>query len=311
MLVGTFLTTLLLMLDEIALMVERLGTASGEPSKAPARPLEVDKTWPHAASGNGRELHVIWAVAKGSVLIKVFLVPAALVIGAFAPWAVVPLLVAGGLYLCLQGAEALFRGLRFQRNTETVMAADVLLPRPHNVEHERKTINAALRIDFVVSVEIIVITLATVTGEPLLRQLGVLAAVAIFATVGVYGSVAVLLRLEEIGGYLGQGSATAPGARLRQALGRAFVASGPAIRRALKVVGVAAAFFIGGGLITLGLPSVEKAFGQLVDPLADIAIMGEVVGWFAGAVLDTVLGVVVGAVAMTAVLAARAMGAAR
>ena len=181
-----------------------------------------------------RGLPVVWAVAKGSAVNKAILVPAALAISAFAPWLVTPLLMLGGIYLCFEGVEKLAHPWLHEA-----------VPGPHAPllsEGERAKVRAAVRTDFVLSAEIIVITLGTVAGRPLATQIGVMIGIAALMTVGVYGLVAGIVRLDDIGLYLSQ---FPDGARRR--LGRAILAMAPHLMRTLSVVGTAAMFLVGGG----------------------------------------------------------------
>ena len=180
-----------------------------------------------------RELPVVWAVAKGSALNKAILVPTALAISAFAPWLVTPLLMLGGAYLCFEGVEKLAHPWLHKA-----------APGPHappQSEDERAKVRAAVRTDFVLSAEIIVITLGTVAGRPLATQIGVMVGIAALMTVGVYGLVAGIVRLDDIGLYLSRFPA---GARRR--LGRAILTGAPYLMRTLSVVGTAAMFLVGG-----------------------------------------------------------------
>jgi uncharacterized protein len=226
-----------------------------------------------------RELPVVWAVAKGSLLNKAILVPAALVISALAPWLVTPLLMIGGAYLCFEGAEKLAHRLLHSRAedeaehaglTKALVAGAVDL-----VAFEKDKIKGAVRTDFVLSAEIIAITLGSVAGQALVTQASVLVVVALVMTVGVYGIVAGIVKLDDMGLAL----ARRPGA-LAKALGGALVAAAPWLMRALAVLGTAAMFLVGGGILVHGWPALGHAIeglGAWLSPLAS-GLLGVVAG---------------------------------
>ncbi|GAA4420757.1 DUF808 domain-containing protein [Acidovorax lacteus] len=208
-----------------------------------------------------RELPVVWAVAKGSLINKAILVPAALLISAFAPWAITPLLMLGGAFLCFEGAEKLaHRWLHSaddaaeaaadaQRRAAAVAGADVDL-----VAMEKDKIRGAVRTDFILSAEIIAITLGTVAQAAFAQQVAVLAGIALIMTVGVYGLVAGIVKLDDLGLWL-HGR---PGGGA-QALGRGILTAAPWLMRALSVAGTAAMFLVGGGILVHGLPVLHHA----------------------------------------------------
>ena len=229
-----------------------------------------------------RELPVVWAVAKGSALNKAVLVPTALAISAFAPWLVTPLLMLGGAYLCFEGVEKLAHPWLHKA-----------APGPHAPppsENEWAKVRAAVRTDFVLSAEIIVITLGTVAGRPLATQIGVMVGIAALMTVGVYGLVAGIVRLDDIGLYL---SRFPDGARRR--LGRAILTGAPYLMRTLSVVGTAAMFLVGGGILTHGFPGAHEAIDHLAEPAADVPLLGGVLGPVAVLVANGLAGILAGA----------------
>ncbi|ALX82791.1 hypothetical protein A9G00_07105 [Achromobacter xylosoxidans] len=244
-----------------------------------------------------RELPVVWAVAKGSLINKLILVPSALVISAFAPWAVTPLLMAGGLFLCFEGVEKLAH--KFLPHGDTVEGnhaarAEALQDAAVDmVAFERDKIKGAVRTDFILSAEIIAITLGAVAGADLLRQTVVLAGIALVMTVGVYGLVAGIVKLDDLGLYL-----SGRRAALVAALGKRIVAAAPYLMKTLSVVGTAAMFMVGGGILTHGIAPVGAAIehvaaasgGGLLPPLVS-TLLSALFGIAAGAVA---LGVVSG-----------------
>ncbi len=216
-----------------------------------------------------RELAVVWAVAKGSLLNKVVLVPAALLISVFLPSAITPLLMAGGAFLCYEGVEKVLHSwqrVRAKRQGRAHPVAPVqAVPAPASAAAqvssfqalEKSKVSGAVRTDFILSAEIIAIALGTVADEPLIEQTAVLSLVGLLVTVVVYGLVALIVRLDDVGlALLARASAAL------QALGRGILRATPWLMRTLSIVGTAAMFLVGGSLLVHGLPGV----GQALDP---------------------------------------------
>jgi predicted DNA repair protein MutK len=255
-----------------------------------------------------RELPVVWAVAKGSAVNKSILVPAALAISAFAPWAIVPLLMIGGAYLCYEGAEKIahrFLGGAAGRDAEKAALAQALLqPATDLVAFEKQKIKGAVRTDFILSAEIIVIALGTVAGAALGVQVAVLAGIAVLMTVGVYGLVAGIVKLDDAGLYLSRREGERASTRFLRALGRGILRAAPYLMKTLSVAGTVAMFLVGGSILTHGIPALQPAidavaaageqwpagstFLHFALPLAANAVVGLV----AGALMVSVLGVV-------------------
>lgn len=247
-----------------------------------------------------REIPVVWAVAKGSFLNKAILVPAALLISAFAPWAITPLLMAGGAFLCFEGVEKLAH--RFLHGpAEDAAAHDSLAqanadPAVDLVAFENDKVKGAVRTDFILSAEIIAITLGTVAQAPFVQQVAVLCGIAIAMTVGVYGLVAGIVKLDDLGLWLTQRASSA-----LQSLGRGIVSAAPWLMKTLSVVGTAAMFLVGGGILVHGVPALHHA----VEALAAAALQWPVGGLWQVLVsnaLNAVIGTVAGAVVLAAVL---------
>lgn len=208
-----------------------------------------------------RELPVVWAVAKGSLVNKAILVPAALLISAFAPWAITPLLMLGGAFLCFEGAEKLAHrwlhsaGDAAEEAADAQRRAEAAAGAPVDVlALEKDKIRGAVRTDFILSAEIIAITLGTVAQAAFAQQVAVLAGIALIMTVGVYGLVAGIVKLDDLGLWL-HGR---PGGGAR-ALGRGILTAAPWLMRALSVAGTAAMFLVGGGILVHGLPVLHHA----------------------------------------------------
>ncbi len=241
--------SLLALLDDIATLLDDVSVLSKVAAQKTAGVLGDDlalNAQQVAGVTADRELPVVWAVARGSFVNKAILVPAALAISAFAPWAVMPLLMLGGLYLCFEGFEKLVH----HAPAGAAEAAEA----PAEVVDERAKVRGAVRTDFVLSAEIIAITLGIVAGQPLATQLLVMAGVAVAMTVGVYGFVAAIVKLDDAGLAL----ARRPGA-LSQRAGRAILAAAPWLMRGLSVAGTAAMFLVGGGILVHGLPPLHHA----------------------------------------------------
>lgn len=238
-----------------------------------------------------RELPVVWAVAKGSFINKLILVPLALAISALAPGLVLPLLMIGGLYLCFEGVEKLAHKFLHPAAEDEAHHAELTNaladPAVDLVAFERDKIKGAIRTDFVLSAEIIVISLGTVAGAALTSQLAVLSGISVIMTVGVYGLVAAIVKLDDAGLYLSR----KPGAG-QQALGRLLLATAPKLMKTLSVVGTAAMFLVGGGILVHGIPGGEATVHHLAESAGSIG------GAVLAPLLNGVIGVVAGAVAL-------------
>jgi predicted DNA repair protein MutK len=236
-----------------------------------------------------RELPVVWAVAKGSAVNKAVLVPAALATSALAPWAVMPLLMLGGAYLCFEGFEKLahkfLHGGKEDAARHDGLAHALADPAADLVAFEKEKIRGAIRTDFVLSAEIIVITLGTVAAAPFPVQVAVLAGIAVLMTMGVYGLVAGIVKLDDAGLYLCRQSSSAA-----RRLGACVVQAAPWLMKFLSVAGTAAMFLVGGGIIVHGIPALgEAARGW---PGALIFLADAVVGVMAGATVFAVMAAV-------------------
>ncbi|OWY27226.1 DUF808 domain-containing protein [Herbaspirillum robiniae] len=247
-----------------------------------------------------RELPVVWAVAKGSLKNKAILVPAALAISAFIPWAVTPLLMLGGAFLCFEGFEKLahkYLPHQEEHHESAATAAGEVDP----VAYEQDKIKGAVRTDFILSAEIIAITLGTVAGAPLQQQVTVLAGIALIMTIGVYGIVAAIVKLDDGGLYLLRTAGASGLGRARAAVGRAILAAAPKMMRSLSVIGTVAMFMVGGGILTHGLPLVHHGIEAAAAGVAALPAVGGVLAALAPAVLNALFGVAAGAVVLAGV----------
>jgi len=291
-------SSLLALLDDIATVLDDVAVLSKVAAKKTAGVLGDDlalNAQQVAGVRADRELPVVWAVARGSLVNKLILVPAALAISAFAPVLVAPLLMVGGAFLCYEGVEKLAHKLLHKADDEAHRAAlsEALAdPAADLVALERDKIKGAIRTDFILSAEIIAITLGTVSGQPFATQFAVLAAIALVMTVGVYGLVAAIVKIDDAGLWLSR----RPGAGA-QALGRGLLVAAPWLMKALSVAGTAAMFLVGGGILVHGLPELHHAIAGAVGGLP---------GWLgvlAGTLAEALVGVVAGAVVLAAVTA--------
>ena len=246
-----------------------------------------------------REIPVVWAVAKGSLVNKAILVPAALAISAWAPWLVTPLLMLGGAFLCFEGVEKLAHKLLHGADEEEANHAEHAQANADAtvdlVAFEREKIQGAVRTDFILSAEIIVIALGTVASAPFLQQVAVLVGIAVLMTVGVYGLVGGIVKLDDLGLWLsGKASSAA------QALGRGLLAAAPWLMKGLSVAGTAAMFLVGGGILVHGIGPLHHAIEGVGAALAQGALGGV---WQALATnaLNAVAGIAAGAVVLAGV----------
>jgi predicted DNA repair protein MutK len=258
--------SLLTLLDDIATILDDVSILTKKAAAKTAGVLGDDLAL-NAQQVSGvvskRELPVVWAVAKGSFVNKLILVPLALLISAFAPWAITPLLVIGGLYLCFEGVEKLHHALLHRREKSTEEASQELAKLAatapeEKVETEADKIKGAVRTDFVLSAEIIAITLGTVADKDFARQVLVLSSIAIVMTVGVYGLVAGIVKLDDAGLHLTQRSGN-----LQRGLGRAILWAAPFLMKTLSIAGTIAMFLVGGGIVTHGIPPLHHAIEHI------------------------------------------------
>ena len=292
-------SSLLALLDDISTVLDDVALLSKLAAKKTAGVLGDDlalNAQQVAGVSAERELPVVWAVAKGSFINKAILVPTALLISAFAPWAVTPLLMVGGAYLCFEGFEKLAH--RWMHRSAAVGAERAALtqalldPAVDLVAFERDKIKGAVRTDFVLSAEIIAITLGTVAASPFATQVAVLTGIAILMTVGVYGFVAGIVKLDDLGLYLSR----RPGPIL-QRLGRGILVAAPWLMKTLSVVGTAAMFLVGGGILVHGLGPLRHVIEQWVQGMPALAAA------VLPTLLDGLVGLLAGALVLGAVLA--------
>ena len=292
-------SSLLVLLDDIATVLDDVATMTKVAAKKTAGVLGDDLAL-NAQQVTGvnadRELPVVWAVAWGSLINKAILVPAALAISAFAPWAITPLLMLGGAYLCFEGFEKVAHPLLHGADEDEAHHAEhVKALADEQVDmaaYEKDKVKGAIRTDFILSAEIIVIALGTVAGASLQQQLAVLVAVAVAMTAGVYGFVAGIVKMDDVGLWLSR----KPGAAA-QGVGRFLLAAAPRLMKLLSVLGTAAMFLVGGGILVHGIGPLHHAIAHLAQGQA----------WLVSALLENganaLAGVVAGALVLAGVMA--------
>ncbi|WP_029000255.1 DUF808 domain-containing protein [Azohydromonas australica] len=259
--------SLLALVDDIGTVLDDVAVLSKVAAKKTAGVLGDDLAL-NAQQVTGvsadRELPVVWAVAKGSLLNKAILVPLALLISAFAPWAVTPLLMVGGLFLCFEGVEKLAHRWLHSRAEDDAAHAQLVRaledPQVDLVAFEKEKIKGAVRTDFILSAEIIAITLGAVAGQPLTTQVLVLVGIALLMTVGVYGVVAGIVKLDDLGLYLERKASAAV-----RAIGSGIVRATPWLMKALSVAGTAAMFLVGGGILVHGVSALHHWIEEATD----------------------------------------------
>ncbi len=301
--------SLLALFDDIAAVLDDVALMTKVAAQKTAGVLGDDLAL-NAEQVNGvraeRELPVVWAVAKGSLRNKLILVPLALFFSAVAPWAIMPLLMAGGVYLCFEGVEKLAHHFLHSAAEDAAHEEEILHYLEDEsldlVEFEKEKIVGAIRTDFVLSAEIIIITLGTVASANFLTRCAVLAGVGLIMTIGVYGLVALIVKLDDIGFYLQKRAALRKSSAWQLQLGFALVSFAPWLMRALTVIGTVAMFLVGGGILMHGLPALEIWNHSLGDMVSGIAVVGGVLQGLASALFDIALGILAGAFALGGVL---------
>ncbi|MBC3956610.1 MULTISPECIES: DUF808 domain-containing protein [Pseudomonas] len=242
--------SLLTLLDDIATLLDDVALATKKTAGVLGDDLALNAQQVTGVSAD-RELPVVWAVAKGSLLNKAILVPAALLISAFAPWGILPLLMIGGAFLCFEGFEKIAHkwlhkenGEEHEQRKQATTDASVDM-----VAFEKERIKGAIRTDFILSAEIIVLALGVVSTRPFMDQVGVLVIVAVLITVGVYGLVAGIVKLDDLGLHLKKSASS-----FAQKLGAGLLWLAPVLMKLLSILGTAAMFMVGGGILVHGLP---------------------------------------------------------
>jgi uncharacterized protein len=253
-----------------------------------------------------RELPVVWAVAKGSLVNKAILVPAALAISALVPWAITPLLVVGGTFLCFEGCEKLAHKFLHDKAAHQKEHAELIQAVANDavdlVAVEREKIKGAIRTDFILSAEIVVIALGTVAAAPLSTQVLVLVGLSLLMTVGVYGLVAGIVKLDDLGQHLatrGRRSGASL-AGLQTALASAILLAAPWLMKSLSVAGTVAMFLVGGGILSHAIPGLEAFIEHQTESTRERPGIGVILAALLPTLADLLLGILAGTLALFA-----------
>ncbi|HBZ7526568.1 TPA: DUF808 domain-containing protein [Klebsiella quasipneumoniae subsp. similipneumoniae] len=300
-------SSLLTLLDDIATLLDDISMMGKLAAKKTAGVLGDDLSL-NAQQVTGvranRELPVVWGVAKGSFVNKIILVPLALLISAFIPWAITPLLMVGGAFLCFEGVEKVLHSLEARKHKENPAQRQQRLQALADRDpqaFERDKVKGAIRTDFILSAEIVAITLGIVAEAPLLNQILILSGIAILVTIGVYGLVGVIVKLDDMGYWLAEKRST-----LAQWLGKGLLAVAPWLMKLLSVVGTLAMFLVGGGIVVHGIAPLHHAIEHWS------AGLGGMLAALLPMVVNLVLGFIIGAVVLAGVKAvSRLRGAAK
>jgi uncharacterized protein len=291
---------LLMLMDDIATILDDVAVMTKVAAKKTAGILGDDLAL-NAQQVTGiqpnRELPVVWAVAQGSFWNKVVLVPLALLLSSIAPWAIEPLMIAGGAFLCFEGCEKLahkFLHPKEKQQHREAHEANLADKSVDIVAAEKAKVRGAIRTDFILSAEIVVITLGTVGAATFITRLGVLVAVGLLMTVGVYGLVACIVKLDDLGLSLISTPTGRSLSALRVRTGHAIVGAAPYLMKFLSIAGTAAMFLVGGGILAHGLPALHHWIEELQTHLSSITGIGGVLSTLAGMAAHAILGIIIG-----------------
>ncbi len=293
-------SSLLILLDDIATILDDVAVMSKMAAKKTAGVLGDDLAL-NAQQVSGvrteRELPVVWAVAKGSFVNKLILVPAALLISVVAPWLITPLLMIGGLFLCYEGVEKVLHSLHHKKaKTEEEASQELAAIETDMATFEKDKVKGAIRTDFILSAEIVVISLGTVAAATFSTKVMVLSVIAILMTVGVYGFVAMIVKIDDLGLYLTQQASS-----FKQSIGRGLLAFAPKLMKTLTIVGTIAMFLVGGGIISHGVPLLHHFTEGSVDYAEHIPTVGSIVGALTPTLINLVIGFVAGLIVLAIV----------
>lgn len=292
--------SLLTLIDDIATILDDVSVMTKVAAKKTAGVLGDDLAL-NAQQVSGvraeRELPIVWAVAKGSLLNKVILVPLALAISAIFPWLIIPLLMLGGLYLCFEGVEKLAHSFFHAKKpkAQSLQEAEqkVELDLANLEQFEKEKVKGAVRTDFILSAEIIVISLGTVAAASFVQQLSVLVIISLAMTVGVYGLVAGIVKLDDVGFYLLKKPAS-----IAKVVGKALVSFTPYLMKTLSVVGTAAMFLVGGGIIAHGIPILHHWIEDTAHDAGTLPAFGQLFEATLPTLINGLVGVVAGIIAL-------------
>ncbi|WP_020167797.1 MULTISPECIES: DUF808 domain-containing protein [Methylotenera] len=294
--------SLLALLDDIATILDDVSVMTKVAAKKTAGVLGDDlalNAQQVAGVKAERELPVVWAVAKGSFVNKLILVPSALAISYFAPWAITPLLMVGGAYLCFEGFEKIAHKFLHKEDAASPKAEIKLANEDDKVDLvalEKDKIKGAVRTDFILSAEIIVIALGTVSTEIFSKQVTVVTLIALVMTIGVYGLVAGIVKLDDLGLHLMLKKGESFFKQLQRKIGAKIVAFAPYLMRTLSIVGTAAMFMVGGSIIGHGFPALHHISENISAHLQNLPAIGGVLAAISPILIDAIIGLIVGAI---------------
>jgi len=286
-------SSLLILLDDIAAVLDDVAVMSKMAAKKTAGVLGDDLAL-NAQQVSGvraeRELPVVWGVAKGSFINKLILVPLALLISVVAPWLINPLLMIGGLFLCYEGVEKVLHSLQHKKAKTGEAAKEELQQIETDLAtFEKDKIKGAIRTDFILSAEIVVISLGTVATAAFGTKVMVLSVIAILMTVGVYGFVAMIVKIDDLGLYL-----TQQASNVKQSIGRGLLVFAPKLMKTLTIVGTIAMFLVGGGIITHAVSTLHHWSEEAVDHIQHIPTVGSVIGALTPTLINLLIGIIAG-----------------
>lgn len=286
-------SSLLILLDDIATVLDDVAVMSKMAAKKTAGVLGDDLAL-NAQQVSGvraeRELPVVWSVAKGSFVNKLILVPLALLISVVASWLINPLLMIGGLFLCYEGVEKVLHSLKHRKaKTEEAAQTELNAIETDLVKFEKDKIKGAIRTDFILSAEIVVISLGTVAAAAFSTKVMVLSTIAVAMTIGVYGFVAMIVKIDDVGLHLSKQASS-----FKQSVGRGLLAFAPKLMKTLTIVGTIAMFLVGGGIIAHAIPWFHHFTEDSVEYVEHIPTMGSIIGAVTPTLINLVIGFIAG-----------------
>ena len=302
-------SSLFVLIDDIASVLDDISLMTKVAAKKTAGVLGDDLAL-NAQQVTGvnadRELPVVWAVTKGSFKNKFMLVPAALAINALAPWVVMPLLMLGGAYLCYEGFEKIAHQFLHTSDEDQAHLAEheqaLANPKLDMVAVEKDKVKGAIRTDFILSAEIIVITLGTVATSPFWNQVAVLTGIAIIMTIGVYGLVAGIVKLDDAGLYLSKRTGENLFKKIQRSIGLVLLRVAPYMMHSLSIIGTAAMFAVGGSILAHGIPNGEHVIHRLANVSSGIESFDSILQVVAPTLLNALLGLIAGALCLATML---------
>ncbi|MEZ9369164.1 DUF808 domain-containing protein [Shewanella sp. 10N.286.51.B2] len=295
--------SLLVLLDDIATILDDVAAMSKVAARKTAGVLGDDLAL-NAQQVSGvaseRELPVVWAVAKGSFRNKLILVPAALLISAFIPWAITPLLMFGGIFLCYEGFEKVHHSYVHRKDKKVAVADEQIVEKSKQdlAAFEKKKVQGAIRTDFVLSAEIIAISLGVVSQSSLMSQFLTLSIIAIIMTVGVYGLVAGIVKIDDLGLYLTQRKGEGTLVKIWHKIGFWLLAAAPYLMKGLTIIGTIAMFMVGGGILTHGIHIVGEQISHIAVMAGELAYVGVILQAITPSLLNALFGLIAGGVTL-------------